>query len=47
MILDDLQAKAVAWAYTSLKVVYGPNRPVHVNAHLEELEGLLQDWMAP
>jgi hypothetical protein len=44
MTLDDNQAKSVAWAITSLKTVYGPNRPVHVEGHLKELQAMVTTW---
>jgi hypothetical protein len=42
--MNHKQAKSLAWAVHSLKVVYGQNRPAHVAGHLQELEAMLKTW---
>jgi uridine phosphorylase len=43
-MISDSQAKSLFWAVASLKTVFGPNRPVHVEGHLNEIQKMLDSW---
>lgn len=46
MVPSDQEAAALAWAYHSLSVVFGPNKPQHVVIHLEQIDAMIRRYNA-
>lgn len=46
MVPSDQEVAALAWAYHSLSVVFGPNKPKHIVPHMEQIDAMIRRYNA-